>query len=307
MTMKAITYSHLLTGLAFVMCLMTMPTVFAQPQETLDAYRAYQQKDYTTAATLIDQAVLSEEGKNDAMTWHIRGFIYKDIFNQIDQKNRDSENREIAVSAFMKSLDLDKKSEYTENSLRSMRYLASSFYNDAVLVMREIDKESIDLSEKYYLRYKEIAKISDPETDLAERDITYYKALATSNRKIYEQDREANKDYLYHALDNYRYVLKLDPDNYGANYNSAINLYNEGAYGIEKIDAEAQIPAIVQVQAVSIELFRDALPFMLKAFEQDSTRKETLIGLRGIYLSLNNIEEANKYRDLLLETQQTKK
>jgi lipoprotein NlpI len=124
---------------------------------------------------------------------------------------------------------------------------------------------------------------------------------------VYEKDRDKYKGFLFAALENYRVVLELDPDNYGANYNTAINLYNEGAYHIEQIDAEAQIPAIVKVQAESVELFREALPYLLKAYELDPQRRETLIALRGIYLSLNNNAEANKYRDLLEETQQTNK
>src|SRR5690554_385528 len=306
MTMKAIKYSLLPIQLMLIFSFMAVMVV-AQPQETLDAYRAYQQKDYSKAVKLIDAAVQNATGKDDPMSWHIRGFIYKDIFNETDQKDRFSANRDISVEAFLRSLELDKKNEYRENNLKSLRYLASSYYNDAVLVMREMNKENIQESEDYYNTYKKIVQVSEPEIDITERDLTFYKALATCHRKIYEQDRDANKDYLYKALENYQFVLDLDPDNYGANYNTAINLYNEGAYGIEKIDAEAQIPTIVQVQAVSVEMFREALPFMLKAYEQDSTRRETLIALRGIYLSLNDNEEANKYRDLLLETQQTKK
>lgn len=306
MTMKAIKYSLLPIQLMLIFSFMAVMVV-AQPQETLDAYRAYQQKDYSKAVKLIDAAVQNATGKDDPMSWHIRGFVYKDIFNEIDQKDRFSVNRDTAVEAFLRSLELDKKNEYRENNLKSLRYLASSYYNDAVLVMREMNKENIQESEDYYNTYKKIVQVSEPEIDITERDLTFYKALATCHRKIYEQDRDVNKDYLYKALENYQFVLDLDPDNYGANYNTAINLYNEGAYGIDKIDAEAQIPTIVQVQAVSVEMFREALPFMLKAYEQDSTRRETLIALRGIYLSLNDNEEANKYRDLLLETQQTKK
>lgn len=281
--------------------------VVAQPQETLDAYRAYQKQDYTQAAELIDRAIAVKAGASDAMTWHIRGFIYKDIYNKVDEKSPKAESRDVAIESLLKSTELDTGNEYRENNLKSLRYLASSYYNDAVLIMRQTDKSTIGQSEEYYQQYKDIMLKIDPDFDLEERDITFYKALATSNRKIYEQDREGNKDYLYRALDNYQYVLKLDPDNYGANYNTAINLYNEGAYGIERIDAEAKIPTLVKIQAESVELFREALPYMLKAHELDSTRRETLIGLRGIYLSLNNNEKANKYRDLLQEIPETNK
>lgn len=281
--------------------------LWAQPSATLEAYKAYQSGKYQVAAEHIDAAVATEAGKADAMTWHIRGFIYKELFNQVDEKARDSENRDIAIDAFLKAMELDRTEEYKDNNVKSLRYLGSSYYNDAVLVMRDTDKNTIEKSEALYKRYKHVMEQCDPTFNAREKDITFYKALATSNRKIYEKDREANKPYLYTALDNYQYVLELDPDNYGANYNTAINLYNEGAHGIEQIDAEAQIPTIVKVQATSIDLFREALPYMLKAHELDPNRRETLIGLRGIYLSLNNNEKANEYRDLLRDSQQTNK
>lgn len=281
--------------------------VLAQPPLTVEAYNAFQEQKLSDAQVLIDKAALSNEGKNDAMTWHIKGFVYKELFNIQDNKSRTSGNREIAVNAFARSIDLDINKEFLENNQKSIRYLASSYYNDAVLIIRDTDPGTIDESEKLYNKYKETTGLIEASPDFKNKDINYYKALATGNRKIYESDRDAHKEFLMKALSNYNYVLSLDPNDYGANYNMAINLYNEGAYNIEHLDNEAQIPAIVKVQAVSIELFKEALPYMLKAHELNPEREETLKGLRGIYLSLNDEAEANKYRDLLKNRQQTDK
>jgi tetratricopeptide (TPR) repeat protein len=281
--------------------------VIAQPQLTIDAYNAFQNQNLVEAKTLIDKAVLNSDGKNDAMTWHIKGFVYKELYNLNDKKVRTSENREIAIDAFTQSMELDSKKEFLDNNQKSIRYLASSYYNDAVLVIRDTDPKTIKDSEILYNKFKETTKLIEASPDFKERDISYFKALATANRKIYETNREDNKQFLMNALSNYNYVLSLDPNDYGANYNMAINLYNEGAHNIEHLDNEAQIPAIVKVQAVSIELFKEALPYMLKAHELNPDREETLKGLRGIYLSLNDENEANKYRDLLKDRQQTDK
>lgn len=307
MTMKANTYRPFSRLAVTLVMVFFAGILIAQPDQTLRAYKEYQQQNYQRASELIDEAIATEAGKKDAMTWHIRGFIYKDIFNNVDQKDYDAESREEAIAAFVKALEYDKSGEFRENNIKSLRYLGSSLYNDAVLIMRDLDTETIDDSEKFYKRYKEVMSLVDKSFDTKERNVNYYKALATCYRKIYEENRTENQKFLEKALNKYEYVLEIDPDNYGANYNTAINLYNEGAYGIEQIDAEAQIPTIVKVQAVSVERFREALPYMLKAHELDPTRRETLIGLRGIYLSLNNNEEANKYKDLLEKTQQADK
>ncbi|TVR39314.1 MAG: hypothetical protein EA392_06850 [Cryomorphaceae bacterium] len=307
MRMKKLTYNLIFFSTLLSAALLTAPLVQAQPATTIQAYEAYQQKDYARAASLIDAAVVSEEGKEEAMSWHIRGFVYKDLFNEAKNDALRHSHREKAIESYKRSMELDAGNAYEENNLKSLRYLASSLYNDAVVVMRELDPKTIHRSEELYAAYKDLQRAIEPSFNFEERDITYFKALATSNRKIYEQDRNKHKEFLFKALDNYKVVLEIDPENYGANYNTAINLYNEGAYGIEQIDAEAQIPTIVKVQAESVELFREALPFMLKAHELDPKRRETLIALRGIYLSLNNNEEANKYREMLKDTQQTNK
>ncbi len=307
MTMNANTYRPFLSLAVSLIMVFAAGMLTAQPDQTLQAYRAYQRQNYELAAELINEAISIEAGKNDAMTWHIRGFIYKDIFNNVDQKEHNAESRQTAIDAFVKALEYDQSGEFRENNIKSLRYLGSSLYNDAVLIMRNLDTGTIDDSEKFYKRYKKVMSAVDESFDTKERDVNYYKALATCYRKIYEENRIQNQKFLEKALAKYDYVLEIDPDNYGANYNTAINLYNEGAYGIEQIDAEAQIPLIVKVQAVSVERFREALPYMLKAYELDPTRRETLIALRGIYLSLNNNEEANKYKDLLEKTQQADK
>jgi tetratricopeptide (TPR) repeat protein len=293
---------HILLLMVFLPILL-----MAQPQLTIEAYNAFQEQKLSEAKTLIDKAVLSSEGKNDAMTWHIKGFVYKELYNVNDKRARTSENREISVEAFARSIGLDIKKEYLDNNQKSIRYLASSYYNDAVLIIRDTDPKTIKYSENLYNKFKETSKIIEVSPDYKVKDISYYKALATANRKIYESNRDANKEFLMSALSNYNYVLSLDPNDYGANYNMAINLYNEGAHNIEHLDNEAQIPAIVKVQAVSIELFKEALPYMLKAHELNPEREETLKGLRGIYLSLNDEKEANKYRDLLKDRQQSDK
>lgn len=308
MTMIAHINNSARHGLLVAVAVLLSSFVVAQPNnETLEAYRAYQQQNFKKAAELIDQAIEKEDGKGNAMTWHIRGFVYKDLYNQTNDNPASGENRKKAIASYLRSLELDENGEYLENNKKSLRYLASSIYNEAVLIMRDVNAHTIEEAKPLYTQYKNVMNQSGQSFDELDRDVTFYKALATCYRKIYEQNRQENSAFLQKALDNYQLVLSIDPENYGANYNTAINLYNEGAFGIEQIDTEAQIPTIVKVQAESVELFREALPYLLKAYEIDPTRRETLIALRGVYLSLNNNEEANKYRDLLRETQQTNK
>jgi hypothetical protein len=279
-------------------------TTIGQPQITFEAFKYYQEKNLLKAKELIEKALLEKEGQKDPLSWHIKGFVYKDLYNAETEKSYNSNLREVAVNAIQKAKEFDESGEYKENNNKALRHLAISYYNDAVLIMRSLDSTNLLRADFFYSKYKYIYTETDETFDFKEKDISYYKAIATCYRKLYEDNRIENKKYFNLAIDSYKKVITLDPENYSANYNLAVNLYNEGAFKIEQIDAEDQIPTIVKIQSSSIELFKQALPYMLKAYNLNPEREETLKGLRGIYLSLSEDEEANKYKALLINKQE---
>jgi hypothetical protein len=67
------------------------------------------------------------------------------------------------------------------------------------------------------------------------------------------------------------------------------------------MDYELPFEELFAVQERVMELFTKALPYMLKAYELDPTRKTTLQGLSGIYFGLNDIEKSEYYQKLLDE------
>ena len=75
-------------------------------------------------------------------------------------------------------------------------------------------------------------------------------------------------------------------------YNQAVNLINQSDYDLD-------IVALNDVQDNSINLFKQSLPFMEKAYALDPNKKETLLGLSGIYFSLNEKEKSNEFKQKL--------
>ena len=65
------------------------------------------------------------------------------------------------------------------------------------------------------------------------------------------------------------------------------------------MDYTLDLEQLNQVQDRTIELFKNSLPYMLKAYTLNSQKEETLIGLQGIYKSLNDDEKMNFYKDAL--------
>ena len=56
---------------------------------------------------------------------------------------------------------------------------------------------------------------------------------------------------------------------------------------------------LAKQEDICVDLFLQALPYVKTAYELDPDRKETLIGLTGIYWSLNDIEKYQYYQEKL--------
>lgn len=265
------------------------------PDSAIKAYKHYSNKEYDSAMVAIDQSILLPSGSKSDVVWHIRGFIYKDVYaNTVSSKNELA--REEAVKSFKTSIELDKDHSLDSNNAKALRALAVSYYNDAVELMRELDPLTIDKASDYYHSFKDVMLFLDPNLNFENEDIDFYLAMATCYRKIYTRDRENHEEYLTISNSFFEKVLEIDSTNWSANYSLAVNRYNKGAYNIEDMDEEADIPQIVTVQAESVKSFEKALGPMLKAYEIDPDRIEVLKGLRGIYLSLND-EEKSRFFD----------
>lgn len=108
------------------------------------------------------------------------------------------------------------------------------------------------------------------------------------------------------AKSSYNKVLELDPNNIGANYNMGILYYNQAVNLINQSDYDLDIVALSDIQDNSIKLFKESLPFMEKAYSLDPRRKETLLGLSGIYFSLNEFDKSNMFKLKLEEIEKQK-
>ena len=80
-----------------------------------------------------------------------------------------------------------------------------------------------------------------------------------------------------------------------------ILFYNQAVQLITQSDIDIDIVALNDLQDNSIKLFRESLPFMEKAYQLDPKRKETLLGLSGVYFSLNDKEKSDLYKQKLQE------
>ena len=256
------------------------------------------------AKLLIDAAAEDTLFQDKAATWYYRGFIYKNLFKENESSNKQSPLRLKSIEYFKKSLEIEPEGTYAESTKKGMTFLAQTIYNHSAT---SFDPENYELAISNYELYKEVMRVVEPESDFTSKDVMFNLALATTFGRIAEEDKDSTKRATFtdKAKKLYEEVLKMDPNNISANYNLGIIYYNEGVEIVNNMDYSLDLFELNAVQDRIIELFKESLPYMKKAYELNPKRKETLIGLQGIYFSLNDIEKSEAFKKELEELEST--
>ena len=284
--------------ITIIAVLVLLLQVVGRAQDPLvEALRHYQAGELAQARTQVDLAVRTPAHAEDPEAWLLRGFVYKDLFKGATLPDSAEAVRDEALNSLYNCLSLDKDSTYRANAIQAYEYLTRSCFNDAAKALNEMQEER---AMRLFAKYKAAVLRADPKAAIQTREVEFTNALGTVYTKRFNQDRNA-LGWFDRAVAAYRQVLAMEPENYGANYNLATLFYNRGVYNIRNIGAEDEIPTILQIQEASREFFQEALPYMLKAHDMNPSRRETLLGLEGIYYSLQDQESSDKFRRLFEE------
>jgi len=275
----------------------------AQAQNDLvtSAAKQCEAGELSEARGTIEEALRNPAVAKDPYAWFVKGYIFKEIYKQRDNRDKYSENREIAVASIKRSVELDKNGKYEDLIGRAAKFLAVSYFNDAVDTTYNLTYQNQNEPEYFFKKYRSLYPIFDPDKDYTSEKIELYKALGSGYRKLYDRNREQNQIYIDKAIEYYKKVLEMDPKDYQANYNIAINYYNQGAYKIRQVNYNTEIYELIMIQDESVKLFKQSLPYMLEAHSQRPNRKETLKGLMAIYRSLSDEQKSNQYKNRLEE------
>lgn len=270
----------------------------------MDARNSVATGDLKNAKILIDEAGEDPKFQGDPQYWFWKGYIYKELYKEQDKGvTAHSKLRDDAVEAFNKML-LGMRDKVSEDSISSamknLNYLASTYFNDAVLSLDTVKYES---AIENYNHFRDISRTISPEADMRERDIKFKMKLATIYVALYEvrANSPAGDVFFEKAKNEYKEIIEIDKSNLTANYNLGIHFYNRAVNIIKNLDVETSIEELAKKEDICVELFLKALPYVKTAYELDPQRKETLIGLTGIYWSLNDLEKYQLYKDKLAE------
>lgn len=258
-----------------------------------NAHYSLKNKEFEKAKELIDAATVDTLFSELPATWYYKGHIYKELFKKYEAEDLNSPYRVESIEGFKKCVELEPNGQYAESAKKGIKYLATTIYNQAAATFDEQNYPTAIASYEYH---KKVMAFAYPETDFMDKDIMFKLGLASIHNRLAEMDSANATMHLSEAESIYKEVLELDSNNISANYNLGIIYYNQGVEIVNNMDYSLDLMELTLIQDEIIELFRKSLPYMKKAYDLNPTRKETLIGLQGIYFSLNDIPKSDMYK-----------
>lgn len=292
--MKKIVYIALL--------LLFTQALFGQNKLT-NALYSLKNNDLDKAKQLIDAAAEDTLFSDRVATWYYRGFIYKNLFKEREANLKQSPLRELSLEYYTKAFKMEPDGSYAESCKNGLKFLAQTYYNHSAT---SFDPNNYPIAISNYERYKDIYRMVDTNSSFKQRDINFNLALASTYGRIAIEDSTSTKIFLEKAKELYKTILAIDSNNVSANYNLGIIYYNEGVEIVTNMDYSLDLFELNAYQEKIIELFRASLPYMKKAYDLNPTREETLIGLQGIYYSLNDIPKSDLYKKQLDDLKKAK-
>ena len=288
--------------IVYILFSMSVLGLNAQTGNVLDARNSVASNDLKNAKIQINEASKDEAYKNDPHYYYWRGYIYKELYKEQDKGKTESQFRDESMDAFYKLIEYkDRISQDTmTHALKIMKYLGQTYFNNAVTSLDTINYESAIGN---YDKYRKVALTIDPQVDLEERDIKFKMKLATVYVSLYEvrAGKPSGDAFFEKAKNEYSEIIRMDQNNLTANYNLGIHFYNKAVNIIKDLDVGTSLEDLAQKEDICVDLFLKALPYVKTAYEIDPLRKETLIGLTGIYWSLNDLDKYQYYQDKLKE------
>ncbi len=160
---------------------------------------------------------------------------------------------------------------------------------EIVSTLYEFNREQEKLKEN--LEFLTIAVEANP----GEAD--FWILLAITYEDIASKDVDNKKnETLEKAKEAYIQALRIRPNDDFANSNIGILLYNQGVNLINSTDVEISLPDIANIQRLALSKFKESLPYMLKAYDLNPKRKETLYGLDVIYYVMGEFDKSNQFK-----------
>lgn len=263
--------------------------------KTNAAILACKAEKWEEALSLSDQALKDPFEGSQAYTWYVAGFIWKELYKLEESALRNSPMREKSIQYLQKAIALDKEKKFKKDIDAALRYLAISYFNDALKRSKEISAISENEPEEIYSKFRDLLRSIAPLTDFNEYDKQMFKSLGQSHYHLWELNT-TDKSHAIKSSSYFQKVLILDENDCDALHNLVILHYNQGVYSIRSVDVQSDISELIVKQDEAIRQFHLALPYAQKCFDNCKKTPENYKALMYCYRALGNEEAYDRLK-----------
>ena len=272
-----------------ILFLLLSVSSFAQTNPLSRALKLYQGANLGEAKTVIDSVLMQEPYQEKVVAYYLKGFIYKDLYKS--SEGQDEVLRSESIAAFVRVTELDSAGKYTQETQQNLKYLATTYYNDA---MRKIRLKSFSDAESDFSEFARLVEqLKDPAFTLSPSSDQFYLALGLgyADDEVLQSDTSSFRK----AEAAFKKVLSRDSLNMLANYSLGVLYYNEAVNRIDGLSFDEELTSFDQFEDRTIALFKDALPYMQTAYNLNPKDVNVVEGLAGIYNSLRDFDRYDRY------------
>ena len=287
---------RVISGICLLL-LFPLTTVLAQQLPlTNEAAKLCQEKQFEAALKKIDEAKVDEIEKDNPYTWYVDGFIHKEIYKAREMNVRNSRERELASESFLKSLSLDKQNQHAAMTRLSLKFIASSYYNDALLQTREFAAGGEKEAEDSYAKFKKFMHYAEPGTSLKKFDTEFNKSLGQRYFLLWQSNISDNS-LAEKAIAFYSVASRADSTDIDAFYNIAVVNYNMAVFKYRDIGPDTDIFDLIVIQQECADLIKNkALVNMDKAYKLNPERGDIVRGLMFIHRALEHENDVEYFK-----------
>lgn len=228
--------------------------------------------------------------------WYVRGYVQKEWYKSRESTLRESTWRDSAITSFETCLKRDTKGEYSNMTRLGVKYLGSTYYNDALTFSQQCDESTETQVLHLFARFEHCMKLASPEEDL----LVYFKEVYRSIAQRYFTLWQSGIDqvsYAHAAIRIYQEILKRDDKDAEAWYNSAVALYNQAVFRYRKLDSNTDMFDMITIQEECVKLIKkEALPHMQHAYDLQPERGDFAKAMMYMHRALEHEKDVAYFR-----------
>jgi tetratricopeptide (TPR) repeat protein len=261
------------------------------------AVEKYGEKNVELARQYIDSALLMcPDLAKDAYSYHVKGFIYYELFKTKEIDDLNSKYREVALTAFVKSNALDDKGEFKKNNLVSIRNIGKYYQKNCVDLLKV---RKVDEALAFNVKFKEVMSLAGANDDLTKWDVSLNNSIGDIYWDMYQENMQINEAYFEKAIEQFNKVISIDSLDHHSVYTIGVMYYNRGFQYILDLSDDADLLEVLDAQEKQVEYGLKSLPYLKRAYALKPKNKETINGLSAIYYMLQEKEKHQFYQNLL--------